>query len=405
MNTSNIKHALATAFLTVMCTTAFAQVGVGTANVEATAVLEVSSTTQGFLPPRMTETQRDAINSPATGLVIFNTDDDCLNIYDGTGWAKECGDPISGSTVASGKVTDLTNQVAIGTTSPDESAILEMSSTEQGFLPPRLTETERDAISNPSLGLVVFNIDSNCLNISTSNGWYENCGAPPPPSPWGVGYVHCGGIQTEIVEVISLVTNKTWMDRNLGARRVATKIDDTEAYGDLYQWGRFADGHQCRDSNTTTTLANSNTPEHGDFIINANNPFATGGVPQTKWREPTSKDDLWDGVNGINNPCPLGFRLPTLAEVFNEFRTLTAQQVFDSPMRIPLAGTRFANSGVIGIEGSYANYWTSSIATDPNTNLPLSNANIFNLSYASGTVGPTLGTSQAAGLSVRCIKD
>ena len=37
---------------------------------------------------------------------------------------------------------------------------------------------------------------------------------------------------------------QTWMDRNLGARRVATAVDDVFSYGNYYQWGRPADGHE-----------------------------------------------------------------------------------------------------------------------------------------------------------------
>jgi len=53
---------------------------------DATAKLEISSTTQGFLPPRMTTTQRDAITTPAEGLVIYNTTTQVLNFYNGTTW-------------------------------------------------------------------------------------------------------------------------------------------------------------------------------------------------------------------------------------------------------------------------------------------------------------------------------
>ncbi len=48
-------------------------VGIGTTSPNSTALLEVSSTTEGFLPPRMTETQRNAIVSPAEGLMVYNT--------------------------------------------------------------------------------------------------------------------------------------------------------------------------------------------------------------------------------------------------------------------------------------------------------------------------------------------
>ena len=61
---------LATIFTTYF---ASAQVGVGTTTPHASAVLDVTSTTQGFLPPRMTQAQRNAIVSPASGLIIWCT--------------------------------------------------------------------------------------------------------------------------------------------------------------------------------------------------------------------------------------------------------------------------------------------------------------------------------------------
>jgi hypothetical protein len=57
-----------------------------TSSVNASAVLQADSTTQGFLMPRMTTTQRDAIVSPATGLEIYNTTTNSNNFYNGTAW-------------------------------------------------------------------------------------------------------------------------------------------------------------------------------------------------------------------------------------------------------------------------------------------------------------------------------
>jgi len=67
--------------------------GAGRAAVTS-SILELFSTTQGFLPPRMTTTQRDAIASPATGLVIYNTTTLAANVYNGTNWAGLGGDNI-----------------------------------------------------------------------------------------------------------------------------------------------------------------------------------------------------------------------------------------------------------------------------------------------------------------------
>lgn len=64
-----------------------AQVGIGTANPSTSAQLEVSSTTKGFLPPRMTSAQRTAISSPESGLMVYQTDGTAgLYYYNGSSW-------------------------------------------------------------------------------------------------------------------------------------------------------------------------------------------------------------------------------------------------------------------------------------------------------------------------------
>jgi len=63
-----------------------ANVGIGTATPHASAQLEVAATTRGFLPPRMTEAQRDAIALPAEGLVIYNTTAHAPQFWNGSAW-------------------------------------------------------------------------------------------------------------------------------------------------------------------------------------------------------------------------------------------------------------------------------------------------------------------------------
>src|SRR5579863_2037703 len=61
-------------------------VGMGTASPNTSAKLDITSTTQGFLPPRMTTTQKNAISSPATGLLVYDTTIGDLQEYNGSAW-------------------------------------------------------------------------------------------------------------------------------------------------------------------------------------------------------------------------------------------------------------------------------------------------------------------------------
>ena len=95
----------------ILVPTASGNVGFGTSSPSSKAILDLTSTTQGFLTPRMTTAQRDAITTPATGLLIWNTTDSTLQQYRGlSGWAAIGGGGgvsaanlplrISGSTVS-----------------------------------------------------------------------------------------------------------------------------------------------------------------------------------------------------------------------------------------------------------------------------------------------------------------
>ena len=77
--------------LYILClpTLVFSQVGIGTASPHVSAQLDVSSTTKGFLPPRMTSAQKDGISSPVVGLLIYQTDGIAgLYYYTGASWVK-----------------------------------------------------------------------------------------------------------------------------------------------------------------------------------------------------------------------------------------------------------------------------------------------------------------------------
>jgi uncharacterized protein (TIGR02145 family) len=76
------------AFLAITITSIAQNVGIGTTTPAASAVLDLNSTSKGLLPPRMTTTERNAIASPATGLIIFNTTTNSLEIRDSSAWVS-----------------------------------------------------------------------------------------------------------------------------------------------------------------------------------------------------------------------------------------------------------------------------------------------------------------------------
>jgi hypothetical protein len=80
----NICTLLAAVLLTA---TTYAQIGINNENPDASAALDITSTTGGLLVPRMTETQRDAISPAATGLMIYQTDGTAgFYYYNGSSW-------------------------------------------------------------------------------------------------------------------------------------------------------------------------------------------------------------------------------------------------------------------------------------------------------------------------------
>jgi hypothetical protein len=217
----------------------------------------------------------------------------------------------------------------------------------------------------------------------------------PLLNQYPAGAVFCNG-PTAIVDVINPTTGKIWMDRNLGATSAATSSTDALAYGDLYQWGRRSDGHQCRNSNNTSILSSTDQPLHGDFILSSNNRTTP---PFLDWRSPQNVN-LWQGINGINNPCPIGYRIPSSIELDNERLLFTSQTnigAFNSFLKLPAAGYRTYNGSLLAVD-TYGIYWSSNV--DPTYS--------FRLIFDSGTgtiVNNMSATPRASGISIRCIKD
>jgi len=186
-----------------------------------------------------------------------------------------------------------------------------------------------------------------------------------------------------------LSQGQCWMDRNLGASRVASSVTDSNAYGDLFQWGRPADGHQLRTSGTTTTLSSTDVPRNSNFIYGMGSPY--------DWRSPQNKS-LWQGVSGINNPCPLGWAIPTGTQWTTEYSSWSQQNsngAFASPLKLTVGGDRYDLNAAIVSVGRSASYWSSTI-----------NDGIYAdfLSFSSDNVLIN-NFDRAFGFSVRCVQN
>jgi len=265
---------------------------------------------------------------------------------------------------------------------PHPSAILDASSSEKGFLPPRLSSVERDAIAGPAKGLMIYNTDLDCVQYNKGTSDHPNwictdgtngCGTYAVTFNYKGSLVQYGTVQG--------AAGNCWLDRNLGATRVAMTFDDTESRGDLFQFGRGDDGHQNRTSGSVTTQSSSLTP--GSSFIRSHLNWYIGSNP----------DALWQGQYAINNPCPPGWRLPTHTE-WNAEAINNRQDAFDSPLKLPVGGFRSQSDANIYFGSSQGYYWTGTIDG--------SSARRLQFTDTGSALSPV---ARAHGMTVRCIKN
>jgi uncharacterized protein (TIGR02145 family) len=198
---------------------------------------------------------------------------------------------------------------------------------------------------------------------------------------------------------VTTATGKVWIDRNLGASRVATSSTDALAYGDYYQWGRPADGHQTKyltNNNSTgfTNTKSSTTVPSTDLWI----------VPEDGSNDWLSTPDntLWAGANPATNPCPVGFRIPTEAEWSAERATwasTNAAGAYASPLKLTRPGmlTGFGSGGATyTAKDNFGQYLTQTAYTN-------GGARYFGIEGGNAWFDQNYYKSH--GMSVRCIKN
>ena len=233
-----------------------------------------------------------------------------------------------------------------------------------------ITATVRDAVGNAATSTI-----SVTVNNTLTCGSYSVTGSGSDVNTYGTVLGPDG---------------RCWLNRNLGSSQVAQSSTDPLSYGSLYQWGRGTDGHQSRTSTTTTTLSLIDDPGHPNFILSLSSPY--------DWRSP-QKNTLWQGVSGINNPCPTGFRIPTSTEwgtLASASPTITnSGTAFSSTLKLPVAGYRILNTGLFSQLGTGGYYWSSDSVVP----------RVYYLSFYSGNANPANSDMRAFGFSVRCVKN
>jgi uncharacterized protein (TIGR02145 family) len=384
----------------------------------------------------MSESQKNAILSPAEGLIIFQTDATSgLYFFKSGVWTKldvtgitpaqatilanisgvNTGDQINitgnaatvttnanltGPIKSVGNVTSVTSQtgtgstfvmaasptltapilgvataasIAVGTSTPNSSAILEASSISKGFLPPRMTAVNRNTIVSPIAGLMV---------------WCADCGTNGELQVYnGTAWTNMVGTAAAAVIVPSFtICTQTWMQKNLDVATyrngdVIPKVTDPAV------WSTLTTGAYCYYDNDSATYA------------------ATYG-----------KLYNWYAINDVRGLAPAGYHIPTDTEWTTLTTCLGGTTVAGGGMK-ETGTTRWQtpntgatnSSGFKALPGGFRNinglfyylgtfgYWWSSSQLVPNAyyrNLQNVSRAIFRNNY-----------NKQGGFSVRCVKD
>lgn len=356
---------------------------------DASAGLDVDFTDKGMLIPRMTTLQRNNISSPAEGLQIFNTTTKCFEAYVLSAWyAISCPqtclppeEPTEGTHTPTSTQIVWNWNAAVNAMGYKFNTVNDYSTATDNGASLTYTQSGLTCATVNNLYVWAYNACGNSASITlteTTTNCFTGC---------------IETVSTGLVEVTSPTTGKIWMDRNLGASQVAANATDANSFGCLFQWGRLADGHEDRGSTTTTTLSSTDTPGHGNYITTSSTPH--------DWRSPQN-DNLWQGVNGTNNPCPAGYKLPTYTEMENERVDFintggnNTTGAFGSFLKMPICSFRNTNGSITNF--TQGRYWTSTISTTDGTKVrTLQN-------QTSNSAISTTGL-RSRGNAIRCIKN
>ncbi|KFF20508.1 T9SS type A sorting domain-containing protein [Chryseobacterium sp. JM1] len=233
------------------------------------------------------------------------------------------------------------------------------------------------------------------------NGTPPGCTNTDPGSNAGdtgcVTFTYRG--QTVTYSTVRGAEGNIWMQQNLGSSQVASSLGDEASYGDLFQWGRWDDGHQLRNS-ATAAPTTPNSPDglagSGAFII---------GSPS--WWSTFAATDKWTASNAANvsvnvgaDPCMAvgpGWKMPSQAEwaaAVESDHIANPGTAYNSYLKLPASGYRSSSNGALTFAGQRGYFWSSDTSNSGGKYL-----------YIGATIAnPSSGAMRGQGSAVRCIK-
>ncbi len=193
---------------------------------------------------------------------------------------------------------------------------------------------------------------------------------------------------------------KIWLQQNLGSTQVASSAADANSYGDLFQWGRWDDGHQMRNSQVVQAPS-PNTPEGTG---------ATGGgyiAGSPAWWAGFASGDTWTGVSvaDVNasvgvDPCKAigaDWKIPSQADwsaLVGSEGISNPATAYNSNLKLPAGGYRSSGNGDFTFVGQRGYFWSSDTSSLGGKYL-----------YIGSTIAnPAAGAMRGQGSSVRCVK-
>ena len=361
----------------------------------ASAMLDVNSTTKGFLPPRMTYAQREAITSPAIGLMIYCTD--CGNgepqYYSGAEWKNMIGGTAT-TVVAVAPTITTTAVSSIGTTTASSGGVITAdggaSVTQRGLV--------WSTSTNPTIALSTKTEDGTGTGTYTSalsglianTTYYVRAYAT---NSAGTGYGAEVSFATLPPPTEVVIGTQTWKIKNLD---VTTYSDGTAIpqVTDATAWAALTTGAWCYYNNDSA---------NGAIYGKLYNWYAVAGIHDT------------DAATPNKILAPTGYHIPSDAEWTTLTTFLGGESVAGGKMKAttlwssPNTGAT-NSSGFTGLPGRYRSsggtfdgigtngFWWSSSEYDAAL------AWFRNLNYNNGSAGRGYG-NKSYGFSVRSLRD